>query len=71
MSLVVKNESVLAITVREKDLLAAGVGEEELPSLGACAETRRQVSATVHYSAFTLPRTGQGVASGIRRLRGY
>ena len=36
MSLVVENESVLPITVTEKDFIAAGVEEGVLPSLDAC-----------------------------------
>ena len=42
MSLVVENASGLPITISEKDVLAAGVEEGELPTLEACAAVQDQ-----------------------------
>ena len=42
MSIVVENESPLSITVTERDMIAAGVNEEELPTLDTCTAIQAQ-----------------------------
>ena len=42
MSIVVENESPLSITVTERDMIAAGANEEELPTLDTCTAIQAQ-----------------------------